>query len=61
MVFSTRFSSKTFPKSDRHKKNHRVNLDKSFCTCLVRLGSQIGPCHLTSRVNDKMINYLIGG
>jgi len=22
------------PHFDRHKKNHLVNLDKSFCTCL---------------------------
>jgi hypothetical protein len=38
-------SSQKIPKSDRRKKNHLVNLDKSFCTCPTRLGSQIGPCH----------------
>jgi hypothetical protein len=40
------------------KKNHLVNLDKSFCTCLAQLGNQIGPCHLTSKVTNKMTNYL---
>jgi hypothetical protein len=33
------------PKSDRCKKNHLVNLDKSFYTCPTQLGSKIGPHH----------------
>jgi hypothetical protein len=31
--FSTGLSSKKIPKNDGHKKNHPVNLDKSFWTC----------------------------
>jgi len=39
------FSSQKIPKSDKRKKNHLVNINKSFWPCLVRLGRQIGPCH----------------
>ncbi len=45
MVFSIGFSNLKMPKSDKYKKNHLINVDKSFCTCLAPLGSQIGPCH----------------
>jgi hypothetical protein len=34
MVVLTRFSNKKIFKSDRHKKNRCVNLDKSFWPCL---------------------------
>jgi hypothetical protein len=45
MVIFIRFSCQKIPKIDSSKKNHPINLDKSFCTCLTRLGSQIGPCY----------------
>jgi hypothetical protein len=55
MVFSMEFSSKEKPKNDKRKKNHLMNLDKSFCTCLMWLGNQIGPCRFdwqNDRQND---------
>jgi hypothetical protein len=61
MVFSTKFSNKKKPKSDKRKKIHPMNLDKSFCTCLAWLGTQIGPCHLISEVTNKMTDYLTSG
>jgi len=61
MVFSTRFSSKKIPKSDKCQENHPINLDKLFCKCLTQLGNQIGPCHLIGGVNNKMTNYLTNG
>jgi len=45
MVFSIGFSNKKIPKSDKHKKYHLINVDKSFCTCTMPLGSQFGLYH----------------
>jgi len=58
MVFSTGFSNKKKPKSDKCQKSHLVNLYQSLYTCLAQLSSQIGPCHLIGEIIDKMINYL---
>ncbi len=38
MVFSTMFSSKKIPKSDKGQKDHPINLDKLIWTCPTILG-----------------------
>jgi hypothetical protein len=46
------------PNSDKRKKNHHVNMDKSFCTCPMQLDGQIGPCHFDYR-NDQQNDLTI--